>query len=725
MARNLTGGTTALFVIALSVAVSEPIDVKWKTKDGTAKAGTDYDAATGTVTFLPGETEKQISVTVYGRDESAGESNKTFYIEVDPPVNAILGTALVDCTITVTDEDGTPVTTVMVAQGRRGPQGVPGRSAYEQAVIMGYEGTVEEWMAEIGDAAAAAQRAEAAATTAATEANSLIEPNVTAAQAAATASQESANAAAGSVTAAQNVVNSAYATTGKAFATLALAQAATGSLTANSEVKVLQDPTASNNGSWVWNGSTLTKSTYSPISQEKSLYIVVNTLSELQAIVPSNNSYMARVNETGDEYRWNPALTTTVKWELTGRNFLSESKAYTDEKTLNKIEKIQGILSGAFLALTDNNGNQTWMQARKSDGSLTDYARDRIYERLLPLLLSLITENTFIHEQAITPPSILFSITDASGNQTALTVRKSDGMFVDFVIENIQSRLDLSSVAVSQDFQVKAKPCDFQILSSIARGIVRHTNNVALPANPFNFTNSLAQDSRLTFPSNYNDGTPIILAIQFGGVSDQNLTPISQYLNLLENGVVWGRSKFHGDSYGSPNCMQDALELYRKACEIAPIAGVILVGNSMGGIAAQNALLTNTIPNVIGLYLTDPTYNLRQRYDSASARATTIKEAYGIASDGSDYSEKTAGYDPALHHWTHYKGVPVRIVASSLDPTVPFSLHTQKLYEKLVGHNDITVLDKQSSGHNNGDRFDGTDLLAFITKCASGAVILN
>lgn len=55
----------------------------------------------------------------------------------------------------------------------------------------------------------------------------------------------------------------------KAFTTLALAQSATGSLSANTAIEVTNDPTASNNGTYQWNGTTLTKSVYDPITQFK------------------------------------------------------------------------------------------------------------------------------------------------------------------------------------------------------------------------------------------------------------------------------------------------------------------------------------------------------------------------------------------------------------------------------------------------------------------------
>lgn len=156
MTDPLIGATTAAFAISLSVALTEPVDVAWSTKDGTAKAGIDYQAASGVVTFLPGETEKQVQVIVYG--QSTIGPDKTFYLTLTPPTNAILGNSLVDCIITVVDDEGTPITMIVVAQGKRGFKGDPGLSAYEQAVLMGYTGTVEQWMAEIADASEAALR---------------------------------------------------------------------------------------------------------------------------------------------------------------------------------------------------------------------------------------------------------------------------------------------------------------------------------------------------------------------------------------------------------------------------------------------------------------------------------------------------------------------------------------------------------------------------------------
>ena len=55
----------------------------------------------------------------------------------------------------------------------------------------------------------------------------------------------------------------------KAYQTLALAQAAQASLPVNTIVEVTNDSTTSNNGTYQWNGTTLTKSAYDPLTQAK------------------------------------------------------------------------------------------------------------------------------------------------------------------------------------------------------------------------------------------------------------------------------------------------------------------------------------------------------------------------------------------------------------------------------------------------------------------------
>jgi hypothetical protein len=67
-----SGTTSFVFTVTLSNPSWQTITVDFATADGSATAGSDYEAASGTLTFLPGETTKTIVVTVYGDTVAEG-----------------------------------------------------------------------------------------------------------------------------------------------------------------------------------------------------------------------------------------------------------------------------------------------------------------------------------------------------------------------------------------------------------------------------------------------------------------------------------------------------------------------------------------------------------------------------------------------------------------------------------------------------------------------------
>jgi len=80
--------TTAVFSVSLSDPSKQPVTVKFATKDGTAIAGKNYQAASGTLTFPPGVTTQTITVTVMG--VSAGDDEDEFFVDLSEAVGAII-----------------------------------------------------------------------------------------------------------------------------------------------------------------------------------------------------------------------------------------------------------------------------------------------------------------------------------------------------------------------------------------------------------------------------------------------------------------------------------------------------------------------------------------------------------------------------------------------------------------------------------------------------------
>src|ERR1044072_8136111 len=74
-------GTSQLtFTVKLSQAASGPVTVNYSTANGTATAGSDYTALTGTITFAAGETTKTITAPIAG--DTAVEANEPFTINL-------------------------------------------------------------------------------------------------------------------------------------------------------------------------------------------------------------------------------------------------------------------------------------------------------------------------------------------------------------------------------------------------------------------------------------------------------------------------------------------------------------------------------------------------------------------------------------------------------------------------------------------------------------------
>jgi hypothetical protein len=110
------GAASATFAVTLSSPYSEPITVAYATADGSATAGTDYQAASGTLTFAPGETSKTITVPVVG--DRLPEPNETFAVHLSSPTNATIADGQGDGTI-VDDEPRISIGDVTKREGKR------------------------------------------------------------------------------------------------------------------------------------------------------------------------------------------------------------------------------------------------------------------------------------------------------------------------------------------------------------------------------------------------------------------------------------------------------------------------------------------------------------------------------------------------------------------------------------------------------------------------------
>jgi hypothetical protein len=85
------GITYAVFTVSLSAASGQTVKVNYSTADGTAKAGSDYVATSGTLTFAAGQTNQTISVAVNG--DRIDELDETFFVNLSSAINATIADA--------------------------------------------------------------------------------------------------------------------------------------------------------------------------------------------------------------------------------------------------------------------------------------------------------------------------------------------------------------------------------------------------------------------------------------------------------------------------------------------------------------------------------------------------------------------------------------------------------------------------------------------------------
>jgi hypothetical protein len=77
-----------VFTIRLSRASGKTVTVDYSCSDGTAMGGLDYIPTNGTITFLPGITNRTVRIAVYG--DRLNESSETFFVHLETAVNATI-----------------------------------------------------------------------------------------------------------------------------------------------------------------------------------------------------------------------------------------------------------------------------------------------------------------------------------------------------------------------------------------------------------------------------------------------------------------------------------------------------------------------------------------------------------------------------------------------------------------------------------------------------------
>jgi chitinase len=106
-AEGDSGTVMMNFTMRLSAATTAPVTFKYSTANGTAVAGTDYQATSGSVVVPAGATTAQVPVAVLGN--TATQANRTFTLQLTAATNGLRSNTA--ATGTILDDDGGHVPT--------------------------------------------------------------------------------------------------------------------------------------------------------------------------------------------------------------------------------------------------------------------------------------------------------------------------------------------------------------------------------------------------------------------------------------------------------------------------------------------------------------------------------------------------------------------------------------------------------------------------------------
>ena len=105
---SATEGSAVVFTVSLSRTSTQEVTVAYATSGAMATSGTDFTAASGTLTFAAGDSSKTVSVATM--DDSDHENDETFTLALSSPTGATLGDATATGTINDNDDAPPPLT---------------------------------------------------------------------------------------------------------------------------------------------------------------------------------------------------------------------------------------------------------------------------------------------------------------------------------------------------------------------------------------------------------------------------------------------------------------------------------------------------------------------------------------------------------------------------------------------------------------------------------------
>jgi len=234
------------------------------------------------------------------------------------------------------------------------------------------------------------------------------------------------------------------------------------------------------------------------------------------------------------------------------------------------------------------------------------------------------------------------------------------------------------------------------------------------------WTGDGTNDFRIVTPAGYDSrkARPAVMLFHGNGTNERSWATNANYDKIskafVADGFIVISAAVSGSysTWGNISAQACYYSAYRTLMQNYNISAFSVFANSMGGIEFFNTLISENLGVPCCFVGTSPTANLLSCYNS-STLTSSIKSAYGIASDGSDYATKTSGFDPVLKRPDELLGIPQLWLTAS-DDTIVLPSENRDIMMKLsaISTRKISKVDGITGGHS----FDVTPYLATIVN---------
>jgi hypothetical protein len=185
---------------------------------------------------------------------------------------------------------------------------------------------------------------------------------------------------------------------------------------------------------------------------------------------------------------------------------------------------------------------------------------------------------------------------------------------------------------------------------------------------------------------------------------------------LTDDGYLMASSTAGGVNCGNQLALDSyaALQSY-LVTNYAP-DGTAIFSQSMGGLSGLLSAATR-FTGLLAWFGIYPVCSLANMFGgNAGTYAGAIRDSYGIASDGSDYSSKTSGHDPALLSGSLFAGLPMRYFASYSDTSVTQTGNTDAMTAVVAASKAENIVVQCIGEHGHTSHFKPADVADFLDR---------